>query len=171
VSGGDVPRKGPDHPTQVKKTDDDGNLSGWIEALGVDPSYRPPLERAPKPVACFYVLYRSQDGTDKPEFHRAVYLAQRTLKELNDQIAAKWGLDSARIRNTIHVLHNGLGVEMDDDVVREMKEGQDMILEIHEPAPVPTKREWEMSVDVTDDIAPSQEPARAATGITLRLVF
>ncbi|KEY67961.1 hypothetical protein S7711_02166 [Stachybotrys chartarum IBT 7711] len=171
VSGGDVPRKGPDHPTQVKKTDDDGNLSGWIEALGVDPSYRPPLERAPKPVACFYVLYRSQDGTDKPEFHRAIYLAQRTLKELNDRIAAKWGLDSARIRNTIHVLHNGLGVEMDDDVVREMKEGQDMILEIHEPAPVPTKREWEMSVDATDDMAPSQEPARAAAGITLRLVF
>ncbi|KFA77100.1 hypothetical protein S40288_09730 [Stachybotrys chartarum IBT 40288] len=171
VPGADGSRKGLDPPTQVKKTDDDSNLSGWIEALGVNPSYRPPAERSAKPVACFYVMHRAKGGSDKPEFHRAVYLRQRTLKELNERIAAKWGLDSSRIGNIIHVIQSGLEVEMDDDVVRELKEGQDMILEIEETPTPPTKREWRMTLDTADNIMQVQEPAKPATGITLRLVF
>ena len=41
----------PDQPVKVPKVDPDdhGELPGWIEALGVDSSYRPPPERVVKP--------------------------------------------------------------------------------------------------------------------------
>lgn len=160
-------RKTLDQPTRINKTDDDGKLSGWIEALGVDPSYRPPPERTPKPVACFYILHKSKADGDK--YHRAVYLMQRNLTELNNRIAAKWGLEPSSILRTLHVTDSGLEVSMDNDVVQELKEGQDMSLEVEEIAqqPPPTKREWEMSVDATEETEP-QLPTR---GLVLRLTF
>jgi hypothetical protein len=161
-------RKDSDPPTKVNKTDDAGKLSGWIEALGVDPTYRPPVDRPPKPVACFYVLNRIQSNNDK-NYHRAIYLARRTLKDLNDQIAAKWGLDTTKISRTVHALHNGLEVEMDDDVVRELREGQDMTLEIEEVVDQPLKREWEMSVDAADESP--ELSASPISHLVLRLTF
>jgi len=60
---------------------------------------------------------------------------------------------------------------MDDDVIRELKEGQDMRLEIEEviEPPVQTKREWEMSIDETGN--DSDEVAPPAKGFVLRLIF
>lgn len=168
---GDTSRKGSEGPTRINKTEDDGSLSGWIEALGVDASYRPPRERAPKPVACFYILRRNQDAAGKPDYHRAIYLMKRSIKELNDKIAAKWGLDPTKILRTVHSIQNSLVVEMDDDVVQELREGQDMILEIEEVGqPSNIKREWEMAVDPMDD---SPEPAanQETGGYVLRLTF
>jgi hypothetical protein len=167
---GDGVRKESDQPVKVNKPDDAGNLSGWIEALGVDPTYRPPLERAPKPVACFYILNQSEPGSDK-QYHRAVYLMRRTLKDFNDQVAAKWGIPSSKITRTVHALQDGLEVEMDDDVVRELREGQDMTLEVVEGADSspPTKREWEMSIDAADESP--ELSASPASSITLRLRF
>ncbi|KAH7325066.1 CP2 transcription factor-domain-containing protein [Stachybotrys elegans] len=166
-------RKGSDQPTKVSKTDDDGNLSGWIEALGVDHSYRPPAERSPRPIACFYVKKRGGAETEKAEYYRALYLTQRNLQELNDRIAIKWGLDSSRIIKTIHVLQSGLEVEVDDDVVRELKEGQDIILEVEETteqAP-PLKREWEMSLDTHDTPGSDEAGSTTRNGLSLRLIF
>lgn len=161
--------RGPDHVTQVNRTDDSGTLSGWIEALGVDPSYRPPQERGPKPVACFYVQYDDHSNSEKREYHRAVYLYQRSIHELNKQIAAKWGLDESRIKRTIHKLPSGLEVELDNDVVQELREGQDMRLEVEELVEQPGK-EWQMSVDgdeQSDEHQAQQQPA----GLVLRLAF
>lgn len=171
VAPGDVPRKRPDQPITVSKTEDDGTLSGWIEALGVDPSYRPPQERSPKPVACFYVLNAGKAESGKRDYHRAIYLSQRTLKDLNIKIAAKWGLDYTRILRTIRVLKGRLEIEMDDDMIQELREGQDMQLEIEEivEQPSPTKREWEMSVDVAED--ENDTPASSTSGLVLRLTF
>lgn len=172
IGPGDTSRKGSEAPTRVSKVEDDGSLSGWIEALGVDSSYRPPQERSPKPVACFYILRRTQDSTGKPDYHRAIYLMQRSLKELNDKIAAKWGLDPSKILRTIHSIQNSLEVEMDDDVIRELREGQDMILEIEEVTgqSADVKREWEMAVDPIDES--SEPPANQQTGgYILRLTF
>ena len=152
-----------DQVTAVSKADDSGTLSGWIEALGVDSSYRPPVDRNPKPVACFYILHEKPGDSEVREYHRAVYLMKRTLEEFNKQVAAKWNFDASRIQRTVHVLQSGLEVVLDDDVLRELKEGQDMRLQIQE------------TVDQTNmDTDESMEDAGATTasgGITLRLTF
>lgn len=143
---GDATRKTMDQPSKVGKIDGEGDLSGWIEALGVDPSYRPPPEAKPKPVACFYILRPNTMEPQKQDYHRAVYLTERSLKDFNYKVAVKFGLDPTKIGRTLHKMHDGLEVELDDDVVRELREGQDMTLEI-ETVSGPAKREWEMAVD------------------------
>merc|ERR1711900_27001 len=66
----------PDQLTKLPKTDEAGNLSGWIEALGVDAGYKAPSERPIKPVACFYVLHRDPHQPEKTEYYRAIYLSE-----------------------------------------------------------------------------------------------
>ncbi|KFZ24979.1 hypothetical protein V502_00543 [Pseudogymnoascus sp. VKM F-4520 (FW-2644)] len=138
-------------------TDDAGNLSCWIEALGVDSGYRAPVKRPLKPVACFYVLSHDPENPDKQQYYRPVYLAQKTLKDLVARIAAKWNIESTRILRAIHVLPNDLEVEMDDDIVREMVEGQDVIMEVSKVAALSSlvKREWEMALDGEEEIIDS----------------
>ncbi len=165
-------KQGSDQPTKVNKTDDAGNLSGWIEALGVDPSYRPPVERAvAKPVACFYVVRRDPADPDASELHRAVYLTKRTLDDFVARIAAKWNIDASRVVRTVHVLQRGLEVEMDDDVISELSESQDMTLEVREvDTAAKAKREWEMAIDVPGEGA-SPHTAVSEPGYELRLSF
>jgi hypothetical protein len=167
----------PDQLTKVPKTDETGNLSGWIEALGVDSSYKPPLiERPIKPVACFYVLHRDASQPEKHEYYRAVYLMQRTLKDFTNSIASKWNLEPTKIMRSLHVLNHGLQIEMDDDVIRELAEGQDIIMEIVEVKNTGTsqaKREWEMSIDVAvdSDNATGTQNVVHTEGYELRLMF
>jgi hypothetical protein len=167
------------HATKIRQTDPAGNLTGWIEALGVDAAYRPPpIDRAaPKPVACFYVARRTtaSPGQQTPpasvsppsaaaggdELHRAIYLPQRTLHALVSRLAAKWHFDAGRVVRTVRVVEpRGIEVVVDDEVVRELPEGLDMTLEVVEvPVAVPgsgvggevVKREWEMVVDGAED--------------------
>jgi hypothetical protein len=163
----------PDQLTKIPKTDDAGSLSGWIEALGVYSSYKPPVtESLIKPVACFYILYRDPAQPDKHEYYRAVYLMQKTLKDLTNSIAVKWNLEPTRILRTLHVLDRGLEVEMDDDVIRELAEGQDLIMEITE-VQNQVKREWEMSIDVVvdSDISSGTQNVVQTEGYELRLIF
>jgi hypothetical protein len=156
--------RGHDQVTTVNRTDDSGTLSSWIEALGVDPSYRPPPERGSRPVACFYVIINRKGDSNKRDYHRAVYLYSRTLAEFNKQIAAKWRLDATRIRRTVHVLQSGLEVELDDDVVQELKEGQDMRLEVTNLVDQSSSsQDWQMSVDSEDSAGDG--------GLVLRLSF
>ena len=175
VSSGEAARKGSEQPTRINKTDDEGNLSGWIEALGVDHSYKPPPERTPKPVACFYILRQDKAESEKPAYHRAIYVMQRSIKDFNLRVAGKWGIEPSSILRTTHVVHDGLEVEVDDDVLRELKEGQDMKLEVEEivePAPA-AKREWEMAVDASNQgmAAPPVPSPSAKSGVVLRLRF
>ncbi|THV47962.1 hypothetical protein BGAL_0277g00150 [Botrytis galanthina] len=160
----------PDQLTKVPKSDDTGSLSGWIEALGVDPSYNPPVEQPIKPVACFYVLRRDPAQSAKHEYHRAIYLMQRSLKDFTSAIATKWNLEPTKIMRTIHVLDNGLQVEMDDDVIRELSEGQDFILEVHNTQ-APIKREWEMELTVDSDSAGATQSVVHSEGYELKLFF
>ncbi|CAK7272125.1 hypothetical protein SEPCBS119000_004961 [Sporothrix epigloea] len=160
-------RQGSDQPTRIHRTDGTGNLSGWIEALDVDSSYRPVQPDRPVPVACIYVQRRDcqksatvngnngavNDVQSSIGLHRALYLTKKTLHEFVGRIAAKWNLDATKIARTVRVLPQGLEVEMDDDAVAELPEGQDMILDVVElkqqvsPENESVKREWEMSVD------------------------
>lgn len=134
-------------PYMIKKADGAGNLSGWIEALGVDPSYRPPPERDVRPVACFYIVQQEGGETRRP--YRAIYLFQRTSAELKGRVAAKWDVDPGLIVSMTRVMPGGMEVELDDDVVREAKEGQDMVLEVVETGNA-VKTEWEMMIDAGD---------------------
>ena len=167
----------PDQPVKVPKTDEAGNLSGWIEALGVDSSYKPiAIERPIKPVACFYILHRDPNQPEKRQFYRAVYLMQRTLKDFTNSIASKWNLEPTKIMRALHVTERGLQVELDDDVIRELSEGQDLIMEIVEvknPAPSQVKREWEMSLDVAvdSDNATGTQNVVHTEGYELHLMF
>ena len=168
----------PDQLTRISKKDRLGSLSGWIEALGVDTSYQPPVvDRPIKPVACFYVLYRNPTHPEQHEYYRAVYLMQRTLKDFTNAIATKWNLEPTRILKTLHVLDRGLQVEIDDDVIRELSEGQDLIMEVTEvqSSASQLKREWDMAVtdDVvvdSDNVGGSQHVIQT-NGIELRLFF
>ncbi|KAK3321644.1 CP2 transcription factor-domain-containing protein [Apodospora peruviana] len=166
-------RQGSDQPTKIKQTDDAGNLTGWIEALGVDTTYRPPPERSTKPVACFYLARRESPDASPNNLHRAVYLMQRTLQEFVTKTALKWNFDSSRVMRTVRVLPRGLEIEIDDDVIQELSEGQDMTFELAEVR-VPVKREWEMAVDVGPDevemISPTSTGAEQ-TRYELRLCF
>lgn len=196
-------RRGSEQPTKVvaikgsSDNDAGGSLSRWIEALGVDPAYKPPPERVQKPVACFYVLLQqSQAATATPEqqpaaetrktYHRAVYLMERTLAEFVARVTAKWGIDRSRVVRTVHMSPLGLEVEMDDDVIRELAEGQDMVLEVVSESTAAasasatsvslspeTKQEWDMAVDVSPTAAmgESSRVEAAMGGIELRLTF
>lgn len=169
-------------PTRVRQVDEAGNLTGWIDALGVDAAYRPPADRAsPKPVACFYVARRTPASDPSSaagqDLHRAVYLTQRSVRDLVGRLAAKWHFDPTRVMRTVHVVEpRGLEVEVDDDVMRELPEGLDMTLEIVEigspPAGGAVKREWEMALDAPGESdLPSPESNSALGVIELRLRY
>ena len=168
----------PDQLTKIPKADDAGGLSGWIEALGVDANYQPPAEPRPKPVACFYVQFRDPSARDKPSYYKAVYIAQRTVKEFTSAVASKWNLQPDMIQRTLHVLPKGMEVEVDDDFVGQLSEGQDMIMEITKiiPPKPAVKREWEMAVDGEDDAPADTEDsagqaASQQNGLEVRLFF
>lgn len=104
---------------------------GYIEAVDIDPTYRPPAERPQKPIACFYIRFprTNQNGDD---YYRAVYLTERTVRDLMEKISMKQKIDPQRIVRVLHVKENGLKIMVDDDVVRELPDGQDMVVEISE---------------------------------------
>ncbi|KAI9886627.1 MAG: hypothetical protein M1823_001541 [Watsoniomyces obsoletus] len=174
----------PDQPVKIPTvgSDDQAGLSQWIEALGVDSSYQPPPERAVKPVACFYIRPVDQGMQSEARYYRAVYLMQRTLNELVQGIALKLEIDPARIQRTIHPNKHSLNVLVDDDVVRELPEGQDMLVELAsiQPAAITTfptssrKREWDSGAtdaQVDGDIPTTHHPIDDTSELELKLIF
>jgi len=119
---------------RVKTTNEDGVLSGWIEAIGIDTSYKPPVEKISKAVMCVYILPIFPDQSEKEAYHRAVYLESRTASCLSSNIAAKCGIDPATIFRTIHVNSRGVSVFVDDDFVSQVNEAQDMKIQLQEIA-------------------------------------
>ncbi|KAF3030592.1 hypothetical protein E8E15_008931 [Penicillium rubens] len=119
-------------PTTIQRIPSGDQVSrGFIEAVGVDLTYRPPAERPPKPVACFYVRITG-NAKRSEDFYRAIYLTERTVQDLMKSITEKYQIDPMRISNIMHVHDKGMRVMVDDDVVRQLPEGQDMILDISE---------------------------------------
>ncbi|TRX92525.1 hypothetical protein FHL15_006692 [Xylaria flabelliformis] len=164
-----------DQPVKVPKTNDAGNFGGWIEALGVDPNYEPPAEKPAKAIACFYVARKESTAPDERRLYKAVYLTERSMSNFISRTVAKWKLEATRVTRAIRMLESGLEVEMDDDVIRELSEGQDMILEISEVDlnMAQTKTEWEsMAVDAPEgDRNSAQSAYRLTTGYELRFTF
>jgi predicted XRE-type DNA-binding protein len=50
------------------------------------------------------------------------------------QISETHHVDQSRISNVMHVNKKGLRILVDDNLVRQLPEGQDMIVDISEPA-------------------------------------
>jgi hypothetical protein len=119
-------------PVRVNTTNEDGMLSGWIEAVGVDASYKPPAEKPTKAAMCVYILPIFPDQSEKISYYRAVYLKNRSASCLSNSIAFKCGVDSSTIYRTVYINPRGLTVLLDDDLVSEMNEGQDMKVQLRE---------------------------------------
>lgn len=183
----------PDMPARVQKVQPGGHdpLTGWIEALGVDYSYQPPPERAIKPgkipdtmvssrsslthslVACFYVQPRVVGKKLEDNYYRAVYLMQRTLKDFVNGIATKCNIAPTQVLRTVRVNKESLQILMDDEEIRELPEGQDMIAEFHGVrSPSPVKREWDAGptdIQVDGDVAAIRNVS--SEGYELKLLF
>ena len=54
---------------------------------------------------------------------------QRTVKDLVNGISDKFQIDPSRVTQVTHINSRGLQIVVDEDVVRELPEGQDMIVE------------------------------------------
>ena len=123
----------PRHITSIPRTDVGGRLIGHIEVVGVDPFYEPLVEAIKKPVACIYILYRDPRQPAHQRYYRAVYLKERTVMALVNSIALKWDLESTKIARLVYVLSGGgPDVEVDDHVIRELTDGQQIIMEVSE---------------------------------------
>lgn len=70
-------------------------------------------------------------------YYRAVYLVRRTIRDLVNGISEKFGIDPNRVTQVTHINAKGLRIVVDEDVVREVPEGQDMIVEF---APATTEQ-------------------------------
>lgn len=114
---------------KIQRSQPSGSLPEWIEALGTDPTYKPPPEKPVKPIACFYVRNRAPGITGGHDHYRAVYLTARTAKALIAGIASKCDVDPGRIQRTLRVNPKGLKIMVEDDTVWELPEGQDMCVE------------------------------------------
>ncbi|CAG5149796.1 uncharacterized protein ALTATR162_LOCUS2450 [Alternaria atra] len=167
---------GADVPTKVQRPySDDHALSGWIEALGVDQTYQPPPEPMLKPVACFFVQPRFAGRQPDDNYFRAVYLMERTVKELVASIAMKIKIEPTKVTRTIRINQKGLQILMDDDAVNRIPEQQDMTAEFHEIGTPPVhgmKREWDAGptdIQVDGDISVAENVH--SSGYELRLLF
>lgn len=151
---------------------DNGSVSGWVEAIGVDSSYQAPPERAVKPVACIYVQPRISGKPSSDNYHRAIYLMNRTYKDFVNAIANKCDIEPTNVIRTIRVSRNGLQVLFDDDCVRELPEGQDMTAEFEaiSESPGMVGDAWN-DVDLQCDGDLTTLNNVATTGYELRLLF
>jgi hypothetical protein len=132
-------------PARVQRMAQGGMLPEWIEAIGVDGSYRPPPAPVVRPgpvppatginrangaaVACFYVKPRILGEQPPDDYYRAVYVMQRSLAHLVNGVAAKAGLDPALVLRTVRFNGKRLAILVDDETVAELPEGQDMVAE------------------------------------------
>ncbi|KAL9615566.1 MAG: hypothetical protein Q9167_000079 [Letrouitia subvulpina] len=114
---------------KVRRAQSSLSTSSWIDVSGVDSAYKAPTERRAKPVACFYVLNKVFDDPIDKDCYRAVYLMERTVKDLVAKIAIKFNIEPSQVTRTLQINPRGLKIVVDDDVVRGLPEGQDMIVD------------------------------------------
>lgn len=148
---------------RVQKGQGDSSSPEWIDALGVDPLYKAPPERLIKPVACFYILIKVPGDTPEHEYYRSVYLMARTAKELISGIAAKCEVDPIRITRTLRINPRGLKIVVEDESVRELPEGQDMIVEFSNIESGISRKQRDSVGEDADDTLPCE--------LEMRLLF
>ena len=103
--------------------------SAWLSALEVDSNYVAPPAK-PQPVACFYIQQKSANSGASSALHRAVYLHQRTLQDFITAISRKYEVDATAITTVLRINNRGLHIELDDEAIEELPEGQEMTSEL-----------------------------------------
>ncbi|KAJ5586826.1 transcriptional regulator family: Grainyhead/CP2 [Penicillium hispanicum] len=86
-------------------------------------------DRPDIPVACFFTMLKG-NGPLSDQHYRAIYPRERTVHELLQRIADKYSITVATGCPIVYVNQAGLEVLVDDEFVREMTEGQDMVVEM-----------------------------------------
>ena len=157
-------------PLKIREIEGVNELPQWLEAVDVDPSYVPPAERLIKPIACFYVLVKIFGTTPADDYYRAVYLMQRTVSDLTSSIASKCDVDPSRVQRSLRVNSKGLKILVDEELVREIPEGQDMVVEFHEIDTSPTQIKQEPHSAFGSPAGKSVTPM-ASRPLEMRLVF
>jgi len=124
-------------------------------------------------VASFLIQARIDGELPKDNYYRAVYLTQRTLKDLNNGIAAKANIESSKILRTLRINGKGISVLMDDDAVVELQEGQDMVAEFQAIwLSSPMKCEWGSSpMDIQADGEIDTTETKQLEGYQLLLIY
>lgn len=157
--------QGSDVPVRIRAQSETGRLTGWIEAIGIDPNYQPPAEKpikAGKFFTCILKYLRVSKLTCivmsvyvQPElpgtqsgnvYYRAVYLAERTVAALSQGIATKCGIEPSLVLRTTYVSPRGITILVDDAFVEQMNEGQDMkvqAIEVDEMSTLSPPQDWE----------------------------
>lgn len=159
----------PDPCVKIPKTQADRALPDWIDAFGVDPMYKAPPERPSKPIACFYVLIKVPGEVPENDYYKAVYLMERSVQDLITNIATKCGVEPLQITRTIRINGKGLKIMVDDELVREMPEGQDMIVEFLEVDTAQTIKDEAGSTATTPTAA--SFPVFQTKKLEMRLIF
>ncbi|PGH18905.1 hypothetical protein AJ80_04324 [Polytolypa hystricis UAMH7299] len=152
------------YPVKVQKVSHEGsNMSDdWIEAMDVDVAYQPPAVPK-KPTTCFYVRIRRAPGQKSQDYHHAVYLTERTAQDLIHAISRKCRFDPSRIVRALCARKDGVNIVMDDDVVRELPEGQDMVVEFSELR--------DSSMDSSMEGSDSSNGSPSAAGVEVKVIF
>lgn len=92
---------------------------------------------------CFYVRPQSISTNKANGYYRAVYLSERTAHDLKLEVASKCQFEASKVARVVRVCGD-IEVILYDDDVKEIREGQDMIVEfaeIHDEAMSPTSAE------------------------------
>jgi hypothetical protein len=118
---------------------------------------------------------QSRIGDKQPDdgYYRAVYLMQRTLKDLVNAIADKSNIEPNKVLRALRVNKAGIEILLDDESVVELPEGQDMVAEFREMHPrSPMQREWdtkaqEIQVDGDIDVTHTVQ----SEGYELKLLY
>ena len=118
--------------TRVARNNMNSSMSNWIEAFGVDHSYTAPQERCRKPIASFFILMKKPGDKPDHDCYKAIYLMERTVKDLIQSVSVKCGVDPTAVTRAVRYNPRGLKVMVDDEVTRELPEAQDMIVEFAE---------------------------------------
>ena len=155
-------------PLKIKTGAAPSGLPAWIEAVDVDTTYEAPSERLVKPIACFYVLIKIIGARPADDYYRAVYLMQRTVGDLTSAIASKCDVDPSRILRSLRINPKGLKILVDEELVREIPEGQDMIVEFEE---IDFTKAIKLEQEGTPASATSSINPLASTPLEMRLVF
>ncbi|KAL9127179.1 MAG: hypothetical protein Q9217_003887 [Psora testacea] len=159
-----------DASVKVPKNNAD-NPPNWIDAFGVDPLYKAPPERPIKPIACFYVLIKTSGNEPENDYYKAVYLMERTVRDLIRSISTKCSVESTHVTRTIRINSKGLKILVDDEVVRELPEGQDMVVEFAGIESGPTSKQESCDGDATPKASEMPKESQWRRSLEMRLLF
>lgn len=76
--------------------------------------------------ACFLIRF----ADDTSDYYRAIYLTEHTSLDLTRKICDKRHIDPSHVVRILRINADGLQIVVDNDVVRELPEGQSIIVEI-----------------------------------------